>query len=414
MTLLRGERCVVVPLPLTGADEAAFEYLDALGLTLVDRAVSDRAPAIFSDAEPNDESTSDSGALSGVRSALCAPIFVRGEAVACLYTSHGGVSELFGHEEQRLAAFIATLAGGALENAEGFASVQDLTRSLEQRVEERTAELEESNRRLDVSVGQLREAYDRERQAADQLKHQAFHDSLTSLANRALFTDRVDHALRRAERLHARVAVMFLDLDDFKTVNDSLGHTVGDQLLVSVADRLRDCLRDGRHGRAPGRRRVRDPDRGRARRRRRRPHGPAHHRRARLALRPRHARGGRQRGVRAPEHRDRARHGRQDAGDVGELLRNADVAMYIAKGRGKRRYEFFEPSMHTGVLERLALKRDLSRAFERGEFVLHYQPIVDLDGRRAGRARGADPLAAPRARAWWRRRRSCRWPRRRA
>ena len=66
-------------------------------------------------------------------------------------------------------------------------------------------------------------------------------------------------------------------------------------------------------------------------------------------------------------------------GDVGELLRNADVAMYIAKGRGKRRYEFFEPSMHAGVLERLALKRDLARAFERGEFVLHYQPIVDLD-----------------------------------
>jgi EAL domain-containing protein (putative c-di-GMP-specific phosphodiesterase class I) len=68
----------------------------------------------------------------------------------------------------------------------------------------------------------------------------------------------------------------------------------------------------------------------------------------------------------------------QTQGDVDELLRNADVAMYIAKGRGKRRYEFFEPSMHTGVLERLALKRDLSRAFERSEFVLHYQPIIDL------------------------------------
>ena len=380
MTLLRGERCLVVPLPLTGADEAAFEYLDALGLALVDRAVKDRAPAVFSDAEPSDESTSESGALSGVRSALCAPIFVRGEAVACLYTSHGGVSELFGHEEQRLAAFIATLAGGALENAEGFASVQDLTRSLEQRVEERTAELEESNRRLDLSVGQLREAYDRERQAADQLKHQAFHDSLTSLANRALFTDRVDHALRRAERLHARVAVMFLDLDDFKTVNDSLGHTVGDQLLVSVADRLRDCLRDGDTAARLGGDEfailiedVRDA-------------GDA----ARTAQRIIDA-------LDSPFVLDTREAGGSEVfvhpsigialgsadktpGDVGELLRNADVAMYIAKGRGKRRYEFFEPSMHTGVLERLALKRDLSRAFERGEFVLHYQPIVDLDG----------------------------------
>src|SRR5437879_1661648 len=78
-----------------------------------------------------------------------------------------------------------------------------------------------------------------------ELRHQAFHDSLTNLANRALFADRVDHAVRRQERDTTAVAVVVMDLDGFKTVNDSLGHTVGDELLVAVAVRLQGCLRAG-------------------------------------------------------------------------------------------------------------------------------------------------------------------------
>ena len=83
-----------------------------------------------------------------------------------------------------------------------------------------------------------------ERKALEaQLKHQAFHDPLTGLVNRAAFSDRVEHALMRMERRGATLAVLFLDLDNFKTVNDQYGHAAGDQLLVTVAERLRECLR---------------------------------------------------------------------------------------------------------------------------------------------------------------------------
>ena len=309
--LLRGERCLVVPLPLTGADEAAFESLDDLDprdLPLIDRAVAGHAPAV-----------------SDARSALCAPIFVRGTAVACLYTSHSGVGEPFGEEEQRLAAFIAVLAGGALES--------------------RNAE--------------------------------TLHDPLTGLANRALFTDRVKHALRRAGRMKARIAVLLLDLDDFKTVNDSLGHTAGDQLLVSVAGRLGDCVRDADTAARLGGDEfailvedVRDAAdaAGTAQR-------IIDTLAAPFALDT--PAGGSEVFVQPSIGIALGSTGGASAG-AGELLRNAEVAMSIAKDRGKRRYEFFEPSMHTGIVERMALKRDLSHALERGEFVLHYQPIIAL------------------------------------
>ena len=87
----------------------------------------------------------------------------------------------------------------------------------------------------------------------EELRHQAFHDGLTGLANRSLFRDRVEHAVARRPGPDAgMVAVLFLDLDDFKTVNESLGHAGGDQLLAAVADRLRNCLRSRRHGRPAG------------------------------------------------------------------------------------------------------------------------------------------------------------------
>jgi PAS domain S-box-containing protein len=98
-----------------------------------------------------------------------------------------------------------------------------------------------------------------------ELMHQAFHDPLTGLANRALFRDRVSHALQLRMRQRNAISVLFLDLDDFKKVNDSLGHAEGDRLLVAASERLPSVRSGGRHGSAAGRRRIRDPAGGRRR-----------------------------------------------------------------------------------------------------------------------------------------------------
>jgi diguanylate cyclase (GGDEF)-like protein/PAS domain S-box-containing protein len=216
----------------------------------------------------------------------------------------------------------------------------------------------------------------------DELKRQAFHDSLTGLANRALFSDRLQHAIARAERSPTALAVLFVDLDDFKTVNDSLGHGEGDLLLVAVADRLRASLRGSdtiaRMGGDEFAILIEDPIDGET---------PMDVGRRMLAqLGPPFVHRGKELFVRASIGIATTR-ARDHTAD--EVLRNADVAMYTAKTNGKNRLEVFEPGMHTAALTRLALKGDLERALERGEFSLAYQPIVRLAG---GRLAGVEAL----------------------
>jgi diguanylate cyclase (GGDEF)-like protein/PAS domain S-box-containing protein len=216
----------------------------------------------------------------------------------------------------------------------------------------------------------------------DELKRQAFHDSLTGLANRALFADRLQHAISRAERAPTAIAVLFVDLDDFKTVNDSLGHSEGDQLLIAVADRLRSGVRAGdtiaRMGGDEFAILIEDPVEGET---------PVDVGRRLLGqLEAPFVHGGKELFVRASIGIATTR-SRDYSAD--EVLRNADVAMYTAKSNGKSRLEVFEPGMHTAALTRLALKGDLERALERGEFALVYQPIVRLGG---GRLSGVEAL----------------------
>ena len=202
-------------------------------------------------------------------------------------------------------------------------------------------------------------------------EHQTLHDSLTDLANRALFMDRLDHALARAARHRRKIAVLFLDLDNFKAVNDSLGHEAGDRLLLHVARRLRGCLRaEDTIARLGGDEfvvlieDVSDVD-----------GACIVADRVIAELQSPCAVGGRQVLVRASI--GIALSG-PDLRGPDELLRNADMAMYLAKGRRQGRYEVFEPNMHAAVLERAELKADLQRALEQGEFSLHYQPILNL------------------------------------
>ncbi|MBF6606569.1 MAG: EAL domain-containing protein [Chloroflexi bacterium] len=208
----------------------------------------------------------------------------------------------------------------------------------------------------------------------DELRHQAFHDSLTGLANRALFADRLDHALARTRRDRHRLAVLFVDLDDFKNVNDSLGHGEGDQLLVAVAERLRGGLRAGdtiaRMGGDEFAVLVEDPADANT------PVDVAQ--RLLTALQAPFERGGKELFVHASVGVAISTSTKQTAD---ELLRNADVSMYMAKSNGKNRIEVFEPRMHTAALARLALKGDLERALERDEFFLLYQPVMDLGTR---------------------------------
>lgn len=209
------------------------------------------------------------------------------------------------------------------------------------------------------------------RRLEDELRHQAFHDSLTGLANRALFSDRLEHALSRTRRSRRRLAVLFLDLDDFKTINDSLGHGEGDLLLIEVAGRLREAIRSGdtiaRMGGDEFAVLVEDPpDAG----------TPMELAERLLAtLQAPFDLSGKELFVHASVGVAVSTSPKETPED---LLRKADASMYMAKSRGKNRIEVFEPSMHAAALERLALKGDLERALERSEFEVLYQPIVNL------------------------------------
>jgi diguanylate cyclase (GGDEF)-like protein/PAS domain S-box-containing protein len=207
-------------------------------------------------------------------------------------------------------------------------------------------------------------------QLLNQLSHQAFHDSLTGLANRALLRDRIEHALARARRSGATVAVLFCDVDHFKMVNDMLGHDCGDALLVEMASRLDANLRDGDTAARLGGDEfaiVLDEVRG--------DDAIVLAERVLGAIREPFT-------VKGNDVFVRASIGVADTGDepldADELLCRADIAMYAAKNRGRDRYEVFHATMQTELSSHHELYGDLRQALHRNEITLHYQPLVEL------------------------------------
>jgi diguanylate cyclase (GGDEF)-like protein/PAS domain S-box-containing protein len=225
-----------------------------------------------------------------------------------------------------------------------------------------------------VLQGYLLDITDR-REAEEQLRHQAFHDPLTGLANRALFTDRVQHALvvRSGD-----AAVLFLDIDDFKAVNDGLGHLAGDDLLKAVGERLRTSLSPthtvARMGGDEFAILVEQADAAAA--------ALDAAERITIALQAPFEIDGREVFVTASV-------GIAVGGDADELLRCSDVAMYGAKTSGKAQYVVYSPPMDDQVVGRLELVADLRRALSDGELVVHYQPTVELE---SGRIVGVEAL----------------------
>lgn len=245
------------------------------------------------------------------------------------------------------------------------AALQKLTSELEERVASQTAELRQACNELQQAQVQLLER-------EEKLGHDAFHDALTELPNRAWFMNRLQQAIdlsyRREDYLYA---VLFIDLDRFKVVNDSLGHLVGDQLLKSVASQLQVCLR---HTDAVARfggdefvillEDIKDIDEPNT-----------------VAERI-------QNQLRQPFNLNDyevfteisigiivSTMGYERPEDV---LRDADIAMYYAKAQGRGRYEIFDPAMQTVAMTRLQLENDLRRAIALQEFCVYYQPIVSL------------------------------------
>lgn len=258
---------------------------------------------------------------------------------------------------------------------------------LSMKVEERTSQLSKRNEELNRAVKEVTETKDR-------LRKLAYYDSLTALPNRRLFTEQLDLLLRMSKRSNETLALLFLDLDNFKRINDSLGHSAGDLLLREVAKRLARCVRDSdlvahyaetgseidvsrlggdeftvvlnnldnKASAAAVAQRVIDsliepitleghelvvtPSVG-------------------IALAP------------------------EDADNVEDLLKAADTAMYSAKSAGKNSYMFYSSDMDEAGVERLTLENELRKAIERNELVLHYQPQVDTA---TGNVIGAEAL----------------------
>jgi diguanylate cyclase (GGDEF)-like protein/PAS domain S-box-containing protein len=209
------------------------------------------------------------------------------------------------------------------------------------------------------------------KRAEETIRHQAYHDVLTLLPNRMLFKDRFSQALAQAQRYKQLVAMLFLDLDRFKTINDTLGHAIGDRLLQGVAERLSKCLRDGDtiarlggdefmvlvHG-------IHQPEDA-----------------AKVAdkilqsIRPSFQFEGHELHVTTSIGISLYPH---DGEDAETLFKNADVALYRAKDQGRNTYQLYTPTMNARAFEQLALENKLRHALENQEFVLHYQPQISI------------------------------------
>lgn len=252
----------------------------------------------------------------------------------------------------------------AIERSQARLALEEARDELEQRVAERTSQLANT-------VAALQTEVDERRIAEERIRRMVHYDALTGLPNRVLLQDRVQQAINHAHRTGNAVAVLFIDLDYFKHINDSLGHMVGDSLLKMAASRLAYCLRENDSvARLGGDEFVLClPDLADS--------ADAAHvaQKALDALSQPYPIEGHQLHISAsigisvyP----------QDGSDVESLMRTADTAMYHAKETGRNNFQYFTPSLNLAVQQRLMVGNQLRQALAQREFVLYYQPQVDM------------------------------------
>ena len=297
---------------------------------------------------------------------LGVPLMIGDETIGVLAVQSYSAEHRYDHRDQDLLTFVSYHIGNALERKRNAESLKRANTELEKRVHDRTQALAEANR-------DLRQQILKSERIEQRLKYQTMHDSLTGLPNRSMLLRRMGAALEMYAQDHSRkFAVLFLDLDRFKVINDSVGHMVGDDLLFQAGGRIRTCLKGhdvvarlGGDEFGVLLENVRDADEASQVANRiinelNRPF--------RLGIKELYTTSSIGIAMAAPHYR-RAE----------ELLRDADTAMYRAKAEGRQRHALFDEQMRKEATDLQEIENDLRRAMTRNEFEPYFQPIVKLD-----------------------------------
>jgi len=297
---------------------------------------------------------------------LGAPLIDQGEVFGVFAVHHYQDENAYRLSDLDLVKFVSQHIASAILRIRSQAEIQKNNEALEQAINERTKELQSTNLNLRMQI-------EERRKAEAQLYYDAHHDALTKLPNRAMLTDRLSYSLRHLKRHSShQFAVLFIDLDRFKMINDTLGHHAGDLFLVEIASRLQECVRDNDIlARLGGDEFVILLDSLQS-------EDDVEEVASRVINRV----------AAAYELEGHTVHSNASIGiamcgshynDSNEILRDADAAMYQAKSLGRGRYVFFDESMREQLIASMTLEQELRVAIKECQFELHYQEILDLE-----------------------------------